>query len=177
MSIHNLCKTDGSVLDAFSENGPPVTDTLVTALTKLSTSQEAMDNRLNEKSKKFEERNTTLTNQFNDFQKKPTQQPQRGSFSQHRGQNSKSSTGNNRGILEAASVVILEDSGDLDQIINDLNDKLRTKVHIRHDKSQIKTFRSKIQFPFLSRSHPVSSLRIKTFKIKILKIKTRNLRI
>ena len=29
-----------------------------------------MDNRPNEISKKFEERNTTLTNQFNDFQKK-----------------------------------------------------------------------------------------------------------
>ena len=48
-------------MDAFSEMGPSVTDTLVTALTKLSTSQEAMDNRQIEKSKKFEERNTTLT--------------------------------------------------------------------------------------------------------------------
>ena len=38
MSIHNLCKTDDSVMDAFSEMGPSVTDTLVTALTKLSTS-------------------------------------------------------------------------------------------------------------------------------------------
>ena len=53
LSIHNLCKTDDSVRDAFSEMGPSVTDTLVTALTKLSTSQEAMDNRLNEMSKKF----------------------------------------------------------------------------------------------------------------------------
>ena len=87
LSIHNLCKTDASVMDAFSEMGPSVTDTLVTALTKLSTSQEAMDNRLNEMSKRFE-RNTTLTNQFNDFQKNQTQQPQRGSFSQNRGQNS-----------------------------------------------------------------------------------------
>ena len=58
LSIHNLCKTDDSVMDAFSEMGPSVTDTLVTALTKLSTSQEAMDNRSNEMSKKFEERNT-----------------------------------------------------------------------------------------------------------------------
>ena len=47
LSIHNLCKTDDSVMDAFSEMGPSVTDTLVTALTKLSTSQEAMENRLN----------------------------------------------------------------------------------------------------------------------------------
>ena len=97
MSIHNLCKTDDSDMDAFSEMGPSVTDTLVTALTKLSTSQEAMDNRLNEMSKKFGERNTTLTNQFNDFQKNQTQQPQRGSFSQNRGQNSNPSRGNNRG--------------------------------------------------------------------------------
>ena len=97
LSIHNLCKTDDSVMDAFSEMGPSVTDTLVTALTKLSTSQEAMDNRLNEMSKKFEERNTTLTNQFNDFQKNQTQQPQRGSFSQNRGQTSNSSRGNDRG--------------------------------------------------------------------------------
>ena len=58
MSIHNLCKTDDSVMDAFSEMGPSVTDTLVSALTKLSMSQEALDNRLNEMSKKFQERNT-----------------------------------------------------------------------------------------------------------------------
>ena len=97
LSIHNLGRTDDSVMDAFSEMGPSVTDTLVTALTKLSTSQEAMDNRLTETSKKFEERNTTLTNQFNTFQKNQTQQPQRGSFSQNRGQNSNSFRGNNRG--------------------------------------------------------------------------------
>ena len=36
LSIHNLCKTDDSVMDAFSEMGPSVTDTLVFALTKLS---------------------------------------------------------------------------------------------------------------------------------------------
>ena len=52
LSIHNLCKRDDSVMDAFSEMGPSVTDTLVTALTKLSSSQEAMDNRLYEMSKK-----------------------------------------------------------------------------------------------------------------------------
>ena len=96
LSIHNLCKTDDSVMDAFSEIGPSVTDTLVTAVTKLSTSQEAMDNRLNEMSKKFEERNTFLTNQINDFQKNQTQQPERGSFSQNRGQNSNFFRGNNR---------------------------------------------------------------------------------
>ena len=90
LSSHNLCKTDVSVMDAFSEMGSSVTDTLGSSLTKLSTSQEAMDNRLNEKSKKFEERNTTLTNQFYNFQKNQTQQPQRGSFSQNRGQKSNS---------------------------------------------------------------------------------------
>ena len=88
LSIHNLCKTADSVMDAFSEMGPSVTDTLVIALTKLSTSQEAMDNRLNEMSKKFEERNFLLTNQFNDFQKNQKQ---------NRGQNSNSFRGNNRG--------------------------------------------------------------------------------
>ena len=76
LSNHNLCKADDSVMDAFSEMGAAVTDTLVTALTKLSTSQEAMDNRLNEMSKKFEKRNTTSTNQFNDFHKNQTQHPQ-----------------------------------------------------------------------------------------------------
>ena len=96
LSIHNLCKTDDSVMDAFSEMGPSVTDTLVTALTRFSTSQEAMDNRLTELSKQFEERNTTLTNQFNNFQKNQTQQSRRGS-SRNRGQNSKSSRGSNRG--------------------------------------------------------------------------------
>ena len=97
LPIHNLCKTDDSVLDAFSKTGPSVTDTLVTTLTKLSTSQEAMDNRLIGMTKNFERRNTTLTNQFNDFQKTRTQQPHTGSFSQNRGQNSNFSRGNNRG--------------------------------------------------------------------------------
>ena len=69
LSIHNLCKTDDSVMDAFSEMGPSVTDTLVTTLTELSASQEAMDNRLNEMSKQFEERNTNLTNKLEAFQK------------------------------------------------------------------------------------------------------------
>ena len=59
LSIHYLCKTDDSVVDAFSEMGPSVTDTLVTALTQLSTSQEAMDNRLNELSK-FSKNETLL---------------------------------------------------------------------------------------------------------------------
>ena len=83
-------------MDAFSEVGPSLTDTPVTALTKLSTSQEAIENRLNEMSKTFEERNTTFTNHLNDFQKNQTQQSQRGSFWQNRGQNS-NSRGKNRG--------------------------------------------------------------------------------
>ena len=60
-SIHNLCKTDYFVMDEFSEMGLSVTDTLVTDLKKMSTSQEAMDKRWNGISKKFEERKTTLT--------------------------------------------------------------------------------------------------------------------
>ena len=96
LTIHNLCKIDDSPLDAFSEIGPTVTDTLVTALTKLSTSQEALDNRLNEMSKKFEERNNALSNQLENVQKLQTEnvphnqnsQSQRGSFGNSRGQNS-----------------------------------------------------------------------------------------
>ena len=34
LSVQNLCKTDDSVMDAFSEMGRSVTDTFVTALTK-----------------------------------------------------------------------------------------------------------------------------------------------
>ena len=97
LSIHNLCKTDDSIMDAFSGMGPSVTDALVTALSTLSTSQKEMDNRLTEMSERFEERNTTLANQFNNFQKNQTQQPQRGSFSQNRGQNSNSVKSTNRG--------------------------------------------------------------------------------
>ena len=93
LSIHNLCETDESVMDAFSEMGPSVIDTLFTALTRLSTSEEAIDNRLNEMSISFEERNTTLTNQINELQKNQTQQRQRGSFSRNCGQQSNSSWG------------------------------------------------------------------------------------
>ena len=39
LSIRNLCKTNESVLDAFSEMASSVTGTLVTALTKITTSQ------------------------------------------------------------------------------------------------------------------------------------------
>ena len=52
LSVRNHCKTHNSVMDAFSEVGPSVTETAVTALTKLSNSQEAIDNRLTEMSKK-----------------------------------------------------------------------------------------------------------------------------
>ena len=50
--FYNPCKTDDSLMNVFSEMGLSVTDTLVTALTELSTSQEAMNNTLNEISKK-----------------------------------------------------------------------------------------------------------------------------
>ena len=49
-------------MSSFSEIGPSVRDTLVTALTKLSTSQEAMDNGVNKLFKKFKERNANLAN-------------------------------------------------------------------------------------------------------------------
>ena len=177
LSIHNLCKTDDSVMDAFSEMGPSVTDTLVTALTKLSTSQEAKDNRLNEVSEKFEERNTTLKNQFNDFQKNQTQQPQRGSFSQNRGQNSNSSSGNNRGNFRGRFRDDIQ--GFRGPRPNYPRPQWQNQNHsvIRHDNSHMKTLRSKIQIPFFSLNLPGSNLRIKTFKIRILRIKTQSLRI
>ena len=45
LSIHNLFKPDDSIMDAFSEMRPFVTITVVTALTKSCTSQEAIDKR------------------------------------------------------------------------------------------------------------------------------------
>ena len=56
---HNLGKIDDSVMNAFSEIGPSVTDTHVTALTNLSTSQKPIDSRLNGMSKKL--KSGTLT--------------------------------------------------------------------------------------------------------------------
>ena len=97
LSIQILCKTYDSVKDAFRETGPSVRDTLFTTLTKLSTSHEAIDNRVNETSEKFQERNTNLTNQFKIFQKNQTQQPQKGPFSENRGHYSNSTRSNNRG--------------------------------------------------------------------------------
>ena len=95
-TIHNLCKTDDSPMDAFREIGPTVTDTLVRALTKLSSTQEAMDNRLNEMSKKLEGRITALINKVENVRKLHTQnvsenqssQNQRGPSGYNRGQNS-----------------------------------------------------------------------------------------
>ena len=95
LSIHNLCKTEDSPMDAFSEMGPTVTDTLVNALTKLSHSQEAMDNRLNEMSKKMEEQTNNITTKLQQTQKHQ-QQSQRG-FNNYRGQNYRGNRGNFRG--------------------------------------------------------------------------------
>ena len=117
--------------------GPSVTYTLVTALTKLSTSQEAMDNRLNEMSKKFEERNTTLTSQFNDFQENQTEQPQRGTFRKAAAITQFFQAVITEEVLEATSEVIIENSVDLDRTINDVNGRIEIKVHIRHDSSHI----------------------------------------
>ena len=78
---------DNSPLDAFSEIGPTVTDTLVTALTKLSTIHEDLNNRFKKMSKKFEECNTALSNQLENVHKLQTEsvqnqhsQPQRSAF-------------------------------------------------------------------------------------------------
>ena len=54
-------------MDAFSEVGPTVTDNFITALTKRSSTQKALDIRLNEMSKKVEECYTALTNQVENF--------------------------------------------------------------------------------------------------------------
>ena len=51
LSIHNICKTDNSMVDAFSEMGPSITVLLGTTLTKLSTCQKTMDNRERESKK------------------------------------------------------------------------------------------------------------------------------
>ena len=64
LSIHNLCKTDNSVMEAFSKKAFSVTVTFLTALTKLSTSPETIYKRLNEILKRLEKRKTTLTNQL-----------------------------------------------------------------------------------------------------------------
>ena len=84
-----------SPLDASSEIGQTLSDTLVTALTKPSTSQKTLDNCLIEMSKKFEERKMALSNQLENVLKLQTEsvqiqpsQPQRGSFRNSRGQNS-----------------------------------------------------------------------------------------
>ena len=85
MTIHYLCKVDYSPLDTFSEIGPTGTDTWVTAVD--------IDNRLNEMTKKYEERNTALSNQLENVQKLQTEsvqnqlsQPQRGQLRNSHGQ-------------------------------------------------------------------------------------------
>ena len=58
------------VMDIFSEMGTSLSDTPVTSLRNPNTSQEAMDNCLNELSKELAKFNFKLYNQLNDFQKK-----------------------------------------------------------------------------------------------------------
>ena len=158
-------------MDAFIEMGPSVTDTLVTALTKLSPSQEAMDSRLNEMSRKFKKRNTTVTNNHNDFQKNQTQQPQSNS-SQNRGQSLSFQDEITEEILEAASEVAIENSEGFDRIINGLSGRISAKIRTRHDNSNTKFFRNKIRIPLFGRNPLVFNLSIKTLKIKVLRIET-----
>ena len=98
LSIQNCCKTDDSVKDGFCEIIRSLRDTLVSALTKLSTIQRTTDSCLNELSKEFEKRNTTLRNQLEEFQKNQAQSPQGGSISQNHGPNSSPSQ-ENRGKI------------------------------------------------------------------------------
>ena len=155
--------------------GPLVTNTLVTALTKLSTSQEAVDNRLIEMSKKFGERNTTLTKQLNDLKQIKNNSRREGLCNiEDENQFFREEIAE---IEEAIFALLIEDSEDLKRIIHDLNSRMKTKVHIRHDTSHIKIFRRKIQLHFFSRNLLVCKLRINIFKFKTLRIKTHSLRI
>ena len=138
----------GSVMDAFSNKGPSVTDTLVTALTNLSKSQEAMDNKLNEMSKKS--KNETLLQRINlrSFRKIKHNIPRGAFFRKTVLKTQILPEVKTAEFLVATSAIIFEDSEDLDRIIHPFNDRTRTKVHIRHDNSHIKTFRSKVQISF-----------------------------
>ena len=128
-------------------------------------------------SKKFEERNTTLTNQFNTFQKNQTQQPQRGSFSQNRGQNSISFRGNNRGNFRGRF------RGNARGFRGPRPNYQRPQWQNQNQNSYTPRQQSYQNFPqqnsnfFFSRNLPVSNIRIQTFKIKTLKIKIHSLRI
>ena len=55
LTIHNLCKTDEYADGAFSEMSNTVSENLVNALSKLTQTSEAMENKVNELSKQFEE--------------------------------------------------------------------------------------------------------------------------
>ena len=57
-------------MDSFSEMGPSLTETPVTAVTKLFTSKRALDKHLNETSKACEEQKAPLTNQMKDLEQK-----------------------------------------------------------------------------------------------------------
>ena len=55
LTIHNLCKTDEYADGAFSEMSNTVSENLVNALSKLTQTSEAMENKVNELSKQFED--------------------------------------------------------------------------------------------------------------------------
>ena len=55
LTIHNLCRMDDYTEGAFNEMSSTISENLVNALSKLTQSQEAMDNKVSELSKQFEE--------------------------------------------------------------------------------------------------------------------------
>ena len=55
LTIHDLCKKEDYIDGAFNEVSPTVSDNLINALSKLSQTQESMENRMSALSKQVEE--------------------------------------------------------------------------------------------------------------------------
>ena len=63
LTIHDLCKKEDYIDGAFNEVSPTISDNLINALSKLSQTQESMENRMSALSKQVEEQNKRFDEQ------------------------------------------------------------------------------------------------------------------
>ena len=117
-------------------------------------------------SKKFQERNTCLTNQFNDFPKNQTQQPQRALFREIEASIQIPQKAKTEETSEAVIEVIIADTKALTvEISTDLRFKIKTLTCL--DNSHINLSNSKIQIHFFQPQFPPQNQNFQNQKSKI----------
>ena len=171
--FHYLCKTDDFVIDEFSGMGPSDKGALVTTLTKLSTSQEALDNL-----KKFRQAKIYFDECISRFSEKSNTTTPEGLFFTKPWSKLKflksQSPGKLYGPIQRQELRIKRTSTELSttSMAESEAESLCAATTVMS-----RTSAAKSKLLFFSRNLPVLKHKITTFEFKILGTKTHSLRI